>query len=33
MPYEDREDDDLVEIDDSKYQTRNEMEAIKNVAD
>ena len=33
IPYEDREGDDLVEIDDTEYQTRNEMEVIKNGTD
>lgn len=30
IPYEDREEGDLVEIDDAEYQTRNEMEVINN---
>lgn len=33
IPYEDHEEDDLVEIDDSEYPTRNEMEVIKNGTD
>lgn len=34
IPYDKHEeDDDLVEIDDSEYQTRNEMEVINNGAD
>lgn len=33
IPYEDREEDDLVEIDDSEYQKRKEMEVINNGAD
>lgn len=33
IPYEDREEDDLVEIDDSEYQAINEMEVINNGTD
>lgn len=33
VPYDKHEEDDLVEIDDSEYQTRNEMEVINNGAD
>lgn len=34
IPYDKHEeDDDLVEIDDAKYQTKNEMEVINNGAD
>lgn len=33
IPYDKHEEDDLVEIDDSEYQTRNEMEVINNGTD
>lgn len=33
IPYDKYEEDDLVEIDDSECQTRNEMEVIKNGTD
>ena len=33
ISYEKGEEDDLVEIDDSEYQTRNEMEVINNGTD
>ncbi len=33
IPYDEHEEDDLVEIDDSEYQVINEMEVIKNGTD
>lgn len=33
IPYDKHEEDDLVEIDESEYKTRNEMEVINNGAD
>lgn len=33
IPYEKREEDDLVEINDAECQTRNEMEVINNGTD
>ena len=33
IPYGKHEEDDLVEIDDAEYQTRNEMEVINNGTD
>ena len=33
IPYDKHEEDDLVEIDDAEYQTRNEMEVINNGTD
>ena len=33
IPYDKHEEDDLVEINDAEYQTRNEMEVINNGTD
>ena len=33
IPYDNHEEDDLAEIDDAEYHTRNEMEVINNGAD
>ena len=33
IPYDKNEEDDLVEINDAEYQTRNEMEVINNGTD
>lgn len=33
IPYDKHEEDDLTEIDDAEYHTRNEMEVINNGAD
>ena len=33
IPYDKHEEDDLVEINDAEYNTRNEMEVAKNGAD